>query len=67
MEGDQDDIDEDKERDKVLETSVFESIKFMFPSWEESPRGWPWTRTRPISNSSKTGAIQSFKCAWDSI
>ena len=35
MEGDQDDIDEDKERDKVLETSVFESIKFMFPSWEE--------------------------------
>ena len=67
MEGDQDDIDEDKERDKVLKTCVFENIKFMFSSWEGLPREWPWTRTRPISNSSKTGTIISFKCAWDFI
>ena len=57
MEGDLDDIDEDKERDKVtmLSSSSKLVVQPFLPSWGELLKGWPWMRIRQISNCSKTG------------
>ena len=57
MEGDLDDIDEDKERDKVtmLSSSSKLVVQPFLPSWGELLKGWPWMKIRQTSNFSKTG------------
>ena len=57
MEGDLDDIDEDKERDKVtmLSSSSKLVVQPFLSSWEELLKGWPWMKIRQTSNCSKTG------------